>query len=68
MSDTHGEFAHGQNASKAYSNNIRRVIWSLLIIGGFLIESPLHKVTNPVALQGQYMISYIISIKDSVSL
>ena len=37
MSDTHGEFAHGQKSSQAYSNNIRRVFWSLLIIGGFLI-------------------------------
>ena len=33
MSDTHGEFVRRQNSSQSYSNNIRRVIWSLLIIG-----------------------------------
>lgn len=37
MSTKPGTHVHADHAKDAYGNNIRRVFWSLLVIGGFLV-------------------------------
>lgn len=37
MTDKPGAYVHGHNARGTYGNNIQRVFWSLLVIGGFLV-------------------------------